>query len=116
MPPGKGLAPCLMVQGAASGVGESAISVTTLGAASPLARLERAGDMAGRLDGAVSGDGLVVGTNVHGALADTTLRERIVNSLAARHGSIAVARTADASRLSRWFRSGTAVSRIIGWL
>jgi adenosylcobyric acid synthase len=77
---------------------------------SPFALLADGQEAAGE-DGAVSPDGLVVGTSVHGLLADSHASRAVVNSLAKRRG-VAPPSPAPLVDAGAWFRSAVNVSEL----
>jgi len=81
----------------------------------PFADLRREPSGERVLDGAVSADGRVVGTYVHGLFANAGVREALFASLMARQGpsSLPEDRFAD---LSRWLRANADVPAIVSWV
>jgi cobyric acid synthase len=63
-------------------------------------------------DGAVSRDGLVVGTSIHGLFADSEASQTIVGSLAKRRG-VATPSGAPSVDAGAWFRSAVDISALI---
>jgi adenosylcobyric acid synthase len=85
--------------------------VTRRNAGSPFALLADGQEAAGE-DGAVSPDGLVVGTSVHGLLSDSQASRALLSSLAKRRGVVPpfAAPSVDAGP---WFRSAVDTSHLI---
>jgi adenosylcobyric acid synthase len=84
--------------------------VTRRNAGSPFALLTNR-EVAAEEDGAVSPDGLVVGTSVHGLLSDPQASRALVTSLAKRGGMVPLA--APSVEPGAWFRSAVDVSDLI---
>ena len=85
------------------------------GGAAPFCELRAAGEVT-TLDGAVSEDGLTIGTYVHGLFRNEPLRDALLSSLAARKGSdfTPIAVVDDAySCLSEWLRSSLDVNELL---
>ncbi len=81
------------------------------GAARPFEIVSRNGEPARAGDGAVSPDGAVVGTLIHGLLADEALRAALLGRLRARRGlPVPAGRTAPSPRGSEYDRLADAVS------
>ncbi len=86
--------------------------------AGPFAELRREPSGERVLDGAVSADGLVVGTYVHGLFANGAIRSALLARLGERRGGLHPAQTLGDDRyaaLSAWFRTGVDVSKIAAW-
>ena len=81
---------------------------------SPFALVTGAQDIAEE-DGAVSPDGLVVGTSVHGVFADSDAIEAVVAGIARRRG-IAVPNVSPSIDAGAWFRSAVDVPALISML
>ena len=82
----------------------------------PFAAIRRAGSSALIDDGAMSADGSVFGTYVHGLFASDTLRTGVLRELARRKGRTFVAATRPADRyapLSEWFRAAVDVPLLL---
>jgi adenosylcobyric acid synthase len=85
-------------------------------AAAPFAELVRYGETDALLDGAVSADGLVIGTYAHGLFADRQMRNGLLASLAARRGTTFEPSDLPAdpyARLSRWLRAAVDVADLL---
>lgn len=84
--------------------------------AAPFATLVRPNGRRVR-DGAVSADGRVIGTYLHGLFENEPLREAMLATLARRRGSAPPAGTAAADRyahLATWFRTAIDVPQLLG--
>lgn len=87
--------------------------------AGPFAVLHRGPSGERLVDGAVSADGLVVGTYVHGLFANGAIRSALFARLGERRGGVHAAQPLGDDRyaaLSAWFRAGVDVSKIAAWL
>lgn len=85
----------------------------------PFAELTRAPSGERVLDGAVSADGLVVGTYVHGLFGHERLRSALFATLARRTGRPYAAGSLPDDRfatLSSWFRSNVDVTALTPWV
>ena len=83
--------------------------------ARPFAEIHREPSGEHALDGAVSADGRVVGTYVHGLFADARVREALFASLHAKHRPRPEPEDRFA-HLSHWLRSNADVLTIAGWV
>lgn len=86
--------------------------------AGPFAELRREPSGERVVDGAVSADGLVVGTYVHGLFANGAIRSALFARLGERRGGFHPAQPLGDDRyaaLSAWFRAGVDVSKIAAW-
>jgi len=85
----------------------------------PFAELTRAPSGEHVLDGAVSADGLVVGTYVHGLFGHERLRSALFAALGRMTGRPYAAGPLPDDRfatLSRWFRSNVDLATLTGWV
>ena len=93
------------------------VGVPESGSATPFATIHPAGGEDEDADGAVSDNGLVFGTYVHGVFHDSDFLRTAVRALGVRRGIIVEPDAADgAEHLARWFRSGADAERIVGWV
>jgi adenosylcobyric acid synthase len=86
------------------------------GAVEPFAELLPYGARRPALDGAVSPDGLVIGTYAHGLFVDRGLRNALLHALAARRGQAFIAADLPRdpyARASRWLRSALDVGDLL---
>ncbi len=82
----------------------------------PFAELTRLGSRRCVRDGAVSADGLVVGTYAHGLFANAGLRTALLSALARRRGSVFAPRPLALdpyARLSAWLRASVDVQALL---
>jgi adenosylcobyric acid synthase len=82
----------------------------------PFAEIVSYGEKEALSDGAVSADGLVIGTYAHGLFADRTIRTSLLASLAARRGTTFEPSDLPAdpyARLSRWLRASIDVADLL---
>jgi len=82
----------------------------------PFAELTAYGSARSRFDGAVSADGLVIGTYAHGLFADQRMRNALLTSLAQRSGRVFVPRDLPHdpyARVSRWLRGSIDVADLL---
>jgi adenosylcobyric acid synthase len=103
-------------QGCAFVAYEIHLGVTRRDGAAPFADLERGGTHRPIRDGAVSADGLVIGTYAHGLFQSAELREALLRSLAARRGSAFAPRALPSdtyARVSEWLRGSIDVRRLL---
>jgi adenosylcobyric acid synthase len=87
--------------------------------ARPLAELVRVPSGGRVLDGAVSADGLVVGTYLHGLFENEQIVQSLLAGIAARRGLPHPAPALPSDRyagLSRWIRANADVQAMLGWL
>jgi adenosylcobyric acid synthase len=82
----------------------------------PFAELTAYGSSGSRFDGAVSADGLAIGTYAHGLFADERMRNALLTSLAHRSGRVFVPRRLPSdpyARVSRWLRGSVDVADLL---
>jgi adenosylcobyric acid synthase len=82
----------------------------------PFAELSAYGSQSSRFDGAVSADGLVIGTYAHGLFANERMRNALLISLAKRSGRVFVPRTLPRdpyARVSRWLRGSLDLAELL---
>jgi len=82
----------------------------------PFAQLSGYDSQRSRFDGAVSADGLVIGTYAHGLFADERMRNALLTSLAQRSGRVFVPRDLPDdpyARISRWLRGSIDVADLL---
>jgi adenosylcobyric acid synthase len=82
----------------------------------PFAQLSAHDSLRSRFDGAVSADGLVIGTYAHGLFADERVRNALLTSLAHRSGRAFVPRDLPDdpyARISRWLRGSIDVADLL---
>jgi adenosylcobyric acid synthase len=95
------------------------IGTTRRRGTAPFARLSRQPSGETLVDGAVSADGLVVGTYLHGLFASEEVRRHLLHVLARRRGAAPAIRSLSSDRyaaLSRWFRMSVDVASIVRWI
>jgi adenosylcobyric acid synthase len=95
------------------------IGTTRRRGTAPFARLSRQPSGEIVVDGAVSSDGLVVGTYLHGLFDTKDVRSNLLDALARRRGAAPAIRSLSSDRyaaLSSWFRASVDVGSIIRWI
>jgi cobyric acid synthase len=82
----------------------------------PFAKLTAYGSRGSRFDGAVSADGLVIGTYAHGLFTDQRMRNALLTALAVRRGQVFVPLDLPHdpyARISRWLRGSVDVADLL---